>query len=162
MAPHSASVLALLLVVAGCGDRAPRSSCGVAALAGPTLLLDQFSKPNQTLGQAPAVLPPRLVARLAAGPAYPAVVGRSDSLWVIGVEGQLPAGPEAGFGVLVLDPAGKARGVMLYPGLPIAGAPVIGSVTVQSSTVPLIGIRLDTLKYEDAACPYFPDSVLAR
>jgi hypothetical protein len=97
---------------------------------------------------------------LVAGPAYQAIVGRSDSLWVIGVEGSLPANVKPGFGVLVMDKRGKAEGAMLYEGTPVEGAPPIGTVSVGNATVPLIGIQLDPAKIEDPRCPFFPDSVL--
>lgn len=151
---------ALLLLAAACGDGSPRPSCGVAALAGPTMLLAEFGTPGQTLGLAPDSLPPRLVARIVAGPAFPAIVGRTDSSWVVGVEGTLPPGITPGFGVLIMDPSGEARGVLVYEGSPIAQAPVLGSVTVEAATVPLLGIQVGAGKYEDPRCPVFPDSVL--
>jgi hypothetical protein len=151
------------LSMAGCsrsGDRAPSAACGLAALAGPTALLAQFSIPEQTLGVSPRTLPGRLVVRSVAGPAYPAIVGRADSLWIVGVEGSLPPNVKPGFGVLVLDPNSKARGVVLYEGTPIEGAPELGRVSVGDVTVPLIGIQLDPAKIEDPRCALFPDSVL--
>ena len=151
------------LLLAGCtrsGDRPPSAACGLAALAGPTALLAQFSIANQTLGSPPRTLPERLVVRSVAGPAYPAIVGRADSLWIIGVQGSLPANVKPGFGVLVLDPSGKARGVMLYEGTPVEGAPELGRVSVGDITVPLIGIQLDPAKIEDPRCPLFPDTVI--
>jgi hypothetical protein len=151
---------ALLLVLAACSKGNPRSACGVAALAGPTMLLGEFGTPGQTLGFPPDSLPPRLVARMVAGPALPAIVGRTDSAWVIGVEGTLPPTIKPGFGVLVMDPAGSARGVLLYEGSPVSQAPILGSVTVDSLTVPLLGIQVNPAKYEDARCPVFPDSIL--
>jgi hypothetical protein len=157
-------LVAVILLMA-CGRSADKGSagkatCGLAALAGPTALLGQFSLPNQTLASPPRHLPERLVVRLVAGPAYPAIVGRSDSLWVIGVEGTLPPNVKPGFGALVLDEAGKARGAMLYEGAPVEGAPEIGTVSVGNTTVPLIGIQLDPAKIEDPRCPFFPDSVI--
>jgi hypothetical protein len=151
------------LLMAGCtrsGDRAPSAACGLAALAGPTALLGQFSTANQTLGTPPRTLPERLVVRSVAGSAYPAIVGRADSRWIIGVEGSLPPNVKPGFGVLVLDPNEKARGVMLYEGTPVEGAPELGRVSVGDITVPLIGIQLDPAKIEDPRCPLFPDSVI--
>jgi hypothetical protein len=157
--------LGLAILIAACGRSPDKGSagaatCGLAALAGPTALLGQFSIPNQTLGSPPGHLPERLVVRLVAGPAYPAIVGRSDSLWVIGVEGSLPPNVKPGFGVLVLDKSGKARGVLLYEGVPVEGAPQVGTVSVGSATVPLLGIQLDPSKIEDPRCPLFPDSVI--
>jgi len=124
------------------------------------MLLQEFGVPDQTLGVPPVSLPPRLVARVAAGPAFETVVGRTaDSQWVIGVEGSLPAAIKPGFGVLILDRAGKARGVMLYESDPIRGAPPIGRLAVDSLMLPLLGIQLDPARFEDPRCPLFPDSV---
>jgi hypothetical protein len=151
------------LLMAGCtgsGDRPTSAACGLASLAGPTALLAQFSIPDQTLGTPPRTLPERLVVRSVAGPAYPAIVGRADSLWIIGVQGSLPANVKPGFGVLVLDLKEKASGVVLYEGTPIEGAPEIGRVSVGDNTVPLLGIQLDPAKIEDPRCPLFPDSVI--
>jgi hypothetical protein len=137
-----------------------RAVCGLAALAGPTALLTQFSVPRQTLGVPPKDLPERLVTRVVAGPALPAIVGRTDSSLVIGVEGTVPRAVKPGYGVLVLDTAARARGVMLYEGTPVEGAPQIGTVTVGATTLPLIGIQVDPSRIEDPRCPFFPDSVL--
>ncbi|MFZ5623087.1 MAG: hypothetical protein ACOY71_01480 [Gemmatimonadota bacterium] len=155
-------ILALALaVVSGCarGEQG-RTACGIAALAGPTLLLSEFTTPGQTLSHPPARLPERVVARFVAGGAYPAIVGRTDTLLVVGVEGSLPAGVTPGFGVLVVDPADRVRGVMLFEGAPIRNAPQLGTVSVGKAVVPLLGIQLDPGKYEDPGCPFFPDSIL--
>ena len=75
--------------------RRGRAACGLAALAGPTALLTQFGVPRPDAGPRAARLPERLVARVVAGPALPALVGRADTLLVIGVEGDDPAGDQA-------------------------------------------------------------------
>ena len=79
-------VLVTAVTLAGCsapeGGGAP---CGIAALAGPVTLLDQFSVPMRTLAEPPADLPARVVVRFAAGPAMTGLVGRTDSAVVIGV-----------------------------------------------------------------------------
>jgi hypothetical protein len=158
--PLLAASTALLVAACGADRRAPAAPCGIAAVAGPTALLTQFGVPHQTLGTPPARLPEQLPVRLVAGPAYRGVVGRSDSLWIVGVEGALPPATKPGFGVLVLDPDGRARGVMVYEGAPVEGAPRMGTVQIGSASVPLIGIQLDPAKIEDPRCPFFPDSVL--
>jgi hypothetical protein len=156
------SLTLTLALLAACSKppAAGRATCGLAALAGPTALLTQFGVPRQTLSRAPAKLPERLVARVVTGPALNAIVGRADTLLVIGVEGAIPPAIKPGYGVLVLDQSEKARGVMLYEGLAVEGAPQIGTVTVGSAMLPLIGIQVDPAKIEDPRCPFFPDSVL--
>ena len=144
---------------AGC-DRQATPNCGITHVAGATFLLQHFGEPDQTLGVVPANLPERLVARLAAGPAYPAIVGRVDSLLALGVEGTLPPGVTLGYGVLVMGEDGAARGVVLYEGDPIQGAPVLGSVTMGTAEKPLIGVQAPAASYEDASCPFFPDTIL--
>jgi hypothetical protein len=158
-------LIAAMLIAAcdrstGGKSSAAAATCGLAALAGPTALLGQFGIPDQTLGSPPRKLPERLVVRLVAGPAYPAIVGRSDSMLVIGVNGGLPANVKPGFGVLILDTGDKARGVLLYEGAPVEGAPQIGTVSIDNVSVPLLGIQLDPVKFEDPRCPLFPDSVI--
>jgi hypothetical protein len=159
--PFLAAFVALGLAACGNGGgRDAGAPCGIAALAGPTSLLTQFSVPRQTLGAPPEHLPERLVVRLVAGPAYRGIVGRTDSQWIIGVEGTLPSAAKPGFGVLVLDQSAKARGVMLFEGPPVEGAPPIGQVSIGARSVPLIGIQLDPAKIEEPRCPFFPDSVI--
>jgi hypothetical protein len=155
--------LAGLLLLAACGGEAGTGSaaCGLAAVAGATTLLQQFGVPNQTLSEPPRRLPERLVVRVVADGAYPAVVGRTDSLLVVGVEGTLPASAHPGFGVMLVDGQERTRGVMLYEGDPVQGAPRLGTVSVGGATVPLLGVQVDPAKVEDPRCPFFPDS-LAR
>jgi hypothetical protein len=159
-------LLAITILIAAC-DRstggkssAAAASCGLAALAGPTALLGQFGVPGQTLDSPPNRLPEHLVVRLVAGPAYPAIVGRADAKLVIGVNGALPANVKPGFGVLILDPQSTPRGVLLYEGAPVENAPEIGTVSIDSLAVPLLGIQVDPGKFEDPRCPLFPDSVI--
>jgi hypothetical protein len=161
MRPNPAAVLVPLLLLA-CERPAGRASaaCGLAALAGPTAVLTQFGVPRQTLSEPPGDLPERLVTRFVAGGAYPALVGHTDSLLVIGVEAPLPEDARPGFGVLVTDLAEKARGVLVYEGDPVEGAPRLGDVSLGATNIPLVGIQVDPARIDDPACPMFPDSVL--
>jgi len=149
----------LLIGLAACGHADNSSGCGLSAVVGPTVLLNEFSTPNQTLATPPPRLPEKMAVRLAAGPAYSAIVGRSDSQWVIGVNGALPRNTKVTFGVLVLDSAEKPLGVMLYEGSGVEGAPHIGTVSAGNFVVPLIGVRVDPARIQDAHCPLFPDSL---
>ncbi|MBP2646914.1 MAG: hypothetical protein H6Q77_538, partial [Gemmatimonadetes bacterium] len=91
----------LLVAACGRGESRGNPACGIAALAGPNAVLEAFTVPQQTLSMPPSRLPERTVARLAAGPALLALVGRSDSGLVIGVDGALPPQSAPAFGVLV-------------------------------------------------------------
>ena len=150
--------LLLVAALAACGKPADRgnAACGLAALAGPTALLTQFSVPRQTLSRPPTKLPERLVARVVAGPALPAIVGRSDSLLVIGVEGTVPARIKPGYGVLVLDTAEQARGVMLYEGTPGRRGAADRHGDLGSATLPLIGIAARPRPHRGPALPVLP------
>jgi hypothetical protein len=155
-------VLSILIVLApGCSGKDTPPPCGLSALVGPSLLLSEFSKPGQTLATPPPRLPEHMVVRFVAGPAMPAIAGRADSLWVIGVNGTLPADMKVGYGVLILDLQENPLGVLLYEGAIIEGAPVLGSVSLGNLVVPLIGIRVDPERIQEPNCPLFPDS-LAR
>lgn len=161
---HRLPLLLLLLAACSAEDRSTSgASCGIAAVVGPTSLLNQFGVPRQTLSVPPASMPERLVARIAAGDAFPAIVGRAadtDSLLLIGVEGTPPEGFSLGFGVLATAPGLGVRGVVLFEGAPVEAAPEIGTVTFGAGTAPLIGVEADPGVYEDSTCPFFPDSLL--
>ncbi len=152
-----------MLLISGCTGRSERRgnpACGIAALAAPNAVLEAFTVPQQTLSVPPTRLPERTVARLAAGPALRALVGRSDSGLVVGVEGALPPGATPAFGVLVVQRGGPAQGVVLFEGATIEAAPRLGLVSVGGSTVPLVGVEVDMAGIQDARCPLFPDSLL--
>lgn len=149
--------------MAGCDrstDRVP-AMCGMTALAGATTLLEQFTIPNQTLAAPPNSLPERTVVRLVADGAFPAIVGRTDSMLVVGMQGTPPSTTKPGFGVLVVDPQERVIGVMVYEGDPIPGAPKLGEVSLAGGSVPLIGVQVDPTKIMDSSCPSpFPDSLI--
>lgn len=154
--------LALMAVACGPASGGGDSVCGITALAGSTMLLDRFSTPQTALSVAPMRAPEALPARIAAGPVFRSLVtANADSSWSITVEGVMPNDIQPGFGVLVVNQDGSPRGIMLYVGQRITGAPIIGQVAISGSQVPLIGLQTDMAGLEDARCPFFPDS-LAR
>jgi hypothetical protein len=153
-------VPAALALVAGCSSAGSGNwGCGIAAVAGQSLILEEFTRPGKTLSVPPADLPAALPVRIALGPVFRSVVGRTDSLMVVGIQGPLPATPAVGFGVLIVTPEGKADGVLLYNGDPIQGAPRLGTVTAGDRSLPLIGLQTSIKNFEDASCPVFPDSL---
>lgn len=161
--PHRAWLASVLVLTVGC-DRPSGGvppTCGMAALAGATNLLEQFTIPNQTLAASPSALPERTVVRVVADGAFPAVVGRTDSTLVVGMEGNPPPTTRPGFGVLVVDTQDRVIGVMVYEGDPIPGAPKLGQVSMADRSIPLIGVQVDPAKIMDPNCPtLFPDSII--
>ena len=129
------------------------------AVAGQSLLLEEFTRPGKTLSAPPADLPGVLPVRIALGPAFRAVTGRTDSMIIVGLEGTLPVTPVADWGTLIVSPAGVAQGVLLYQGDPILGAPRIGTLNAGERNLPLIGLMTDLANFQDATCPIFPDSL---
>ncbi len=155
--------MVLVLLAAACSRPAGGpAACGITALAGATMLLDRFSTPQTALSFAPTPAPAALPVRLAAGPAYRGLVTQeADTTWSVVVEGDLPDGTVPGFAVLVAGSDGQPKGIMLYTGQRIRGAPVIGRVTMGALNLPLLGFQSDIAGLEDPNCPFFPDS-LAR
>ncbi|HSR15178.1 MAG TPA: hypothetical protein VLL51_05470, partial [Gemmatimonadales bacterium] len=121
----------------------------------------QFSVPRRSLAVPPMRGPEVLPVRVAAGPAYRGLVTATDSAWTVEVEGDLPPGTIPGFGVLVVGTDGLARGIVLYTGPKVQGAPSVGTLVSGALTVPLLGLRTDVSGLETPQCPFFPDS-LAR
>jgi len=153
------STIAILLLAGCSGGKGGNYSCGFSAVAGQSMLLDEFNRPGRVLAEVPGQIPESLPVRIALGPVFPSVTGRADTMLVVGVEGTLPPTPQVGFGVLVVSPEGKAQGVLLYEGSPIQGAPRLGSVNAGGQDLPLIGIRLDVAQFQSPSCPIFPDSL---
>ena len=157
---HRIRAIAALGLLAGCSSAGSGNyGCGIAAVAGQSLILEEFTRPGKTLSVPPAELPAALPVRIALGPVFGSVVGRIDSLMVVGLQGALPATPAVGFGVLIVTPEGKADGVLLYNGDPIQGAPRLGTVRAGDRTLPLIGLQTSIKNFEDPSCPVFPDSL---
>jgi hypothetical protein len=149
-----------LAALAGCARAKPGNyRCGFAAVAGQSMLLDQFTKPGTVLSAVPEQVPEVLPVRVALGPAFRSVTGRADSALIVGVEGELPSTPRLGFGVLVVSPADRVEGVLLYEGSAIQGAPKLGTVNAGALNLPLIGLRIDLAGFQNSGCPIFPDSL---
>ena len=156
------SFLLLIPVLAACTPPAGggNTSCGIAAVAGPAMVLSEFGAHSFVLATAPAGIPEHLVARFVAGPAAPAIVGRAGDSLEVGVAGGIPPEMHPGFGILMTKLDGTAMGVLVYDGTPILGAKPIGNVTVGPSRLPLFGVALDPARVQDPKCPFFPDSTL--
>ena len=152
--------LAALLLLGGCDAKnSGNYGCGISAVAGQSLLLEEFTRPGKTLSVPPSRIPGIVTVRIALGPVFRAVAGRTDSLLVIGLEGELPPTPVVDWGILIVSPAGVVQGVLLYQGDPIQGAPLLGTIHAGERSLPLVGLSTDIANFQDASCPVFPDSL---
>jgi hypothetical protein len=154
-----AGLITFVAALVGCGPAGGGTGCGIAALAGPTMLLEEFTKPGSTLSTMPSTMPEVLPVRVVAGGAQRGLVGKTDTSWIIGVDGPLAADPAPGFGVLLVDRAAGPQGVLLYQGHPIPGAPKLGHVNLGEVNVPFIGLTTQAAGFQDPGCPLFPDSL---
>ena len=145
--------MSLPVLLAACGSHGGGASCGFAGVAGANLLLGAFGEPNQTLSAAPRRLPATLPVRLVAGALYTADVAPGDSAVTVTLRDPLPPGVIPGSGVLVQEPTGRTRGVVIYEAPPVAGAPHIGTFVSGAVSVPLVGIQVDLSRFEDREMP---------
>ncbi len=159
MRPNVLAAPLALLLLAGCNLSERATRCGIAALAGPTMLLEEFTHPGKTMAAVTVPMPEILPVRFTAGAAQRGIVGQTDSTWIVGVDGPFSPIPEKAFGVLLVDPVAGPRGVLLYEGPPIRGAPILGSVHVSDRILPMIALRTTVAAFEDGNCPLFPDSL---
>ncbi len=149
--------LALALGLSACGKSAGGGSaaCGIAALTGPLAVKDAFARGNM-LDVIPDSVPASLPVRVVAGPLIDAFLVSHDSAGMaFRVEGKIPTGALPGYGVLLVDPATKPLGILLFDGQAVPMAKQLGTVTVRDVALPLLGIRIDLSGFQDPKCPLF-------
>jgi hypothetical protein len=142
--------------LAGCaGDRSRSPTCGIAQLAGPTLIQQQLANLPYVVQDAPRGLPASLPARVAVQPQQGEVlVAYSEKQLVMGYQGlAFPAAP-GGYGVLVVDDStARAQGVLIYETDGPRGYPTLGTVTGSDRSIPLYGVRVDWRSVSNPRCP---------
>ncbi len=159
---HRRSTTLLLAIAAAtaCGKASAGGSvsCGIAALTGPLVVHEAFGQ-GRALDATPPVAPAALAVRFVAGPVHHGTVATAGpGRWAVVTNGIAPPGMRPGYGVLVVDLQGAARGVLVFEGAPVAGAPPLGTVAIGDTTLPLLGVQLDPADIERPDCPIFPDS----
>ncbi len=148
------------------GDRSRSPTCGLAQIAGPSLIQQQLANVASVLTDAPRGLPGTLPARVVGLPQQGEVlVGYANARLVMGYQGtSFPPGP-SGYGLLVVDDTTqRAEGVLIYESEGPKNYPELGTVTASERSVPLLGVRVDWASVSNPRCPLLgaPPSPPAR
>jgi hypothetical protein len=151
------SLLLLPLALACAGDRNPENSatCGFAALAAGSMVLEQFQGRTTVIPSAPPDLQGTVAARIVGRGTMRALVARTDSTVTLGFEGEgFPETP--GFAVALVDDSTEAfRGVLIFESDGPADYPQIGTISSATSTLPLYAMRVNWHRVSDERCPLF-------
>ncbi|MBK6494010.1 MAG: hypothetical protein IPG05_02735 [Gemmatimonadetes bacterium] len=160
MSLRSVATTTFVLALAACsgGGGGGSVSCGIASLTGPLVAKEAFAKGNSLVAP-PDSIPASVPLRIVAGQALRGHVTSADSLgWHLSSPDTIADGTPVGFGVLLVDRQGVTLGALVYEGVSIPGAPILGDLTLRDTIVPLLGVRVDRRQIEDPKCPLFPDS----
>ncbi|HXI34612.1 MAG TPA: hypothetical protein VNH63_11060 [Gemmatimonadales bacterium] len=162
--PRHAAVLALAAFAACGGPRSGSPACGLALLAGPTLIVQRLGDARALLLDAPRGLPDRLPLRIVGhGDQSTMLVGYQQGQLVLRTDGDtLPAvftnkggNDSTGYALLVADDStNRVEGALVYESQrPPASFPHLGSLTDGSRTIPLFGVKVDWASMNNLACP---------
>jgi len=151
---------ALLIVPAAliaCEEGNPENSfaCGIAAVAGPMMVLEQFAVPGKVLREVPAGVAGVVPARVVGHGTARALVGDGPEGVVLGYEGANFPTPPA-FGLMVVeDSLDTFKGVLIFGTQPPPGLPLLGSISDARYTLPLHGLRVSWTAVSNEQCPLF-------
>jgi hypothetical protein len=151
-------ILSLLpLVLTACQEGNPENSfaCGIAAVAGPMMVLEQFGIPGKVMLDVPdgveGVVPARVVGHGTAR----ALAGAGPDGVVLGYEGEHFPNPPA-FGLIVAeDSLDTFQGVLIFATQPPPSLPLLGSISSATTTLPLYGLRVNWTAVSNEQCPLF-------
>jgi hypothetical protein len=157
-------ILALLLLLAACGSGGGGSpTCGLALLAGPSLIISQLENPRAALTDPPRGIPDSLPARVieqkAGSGGTGALIVTRDREGKLSMLYRGPSFPARGYGLLVVDDTSqRAMGVLLLDQKEPAGHPAIGTIIGGSTVLNLYGVRVDWASVSNPKCPLFGGS----
>lgn len=152
--------LGLAALLAGaCGRGAGGSpTCGIALIAGPSLVTSQLGNARAVLTDPPRGVPdslPALVIQQQKNDRGAMIIGR-DAEGRVSMQYRGPNFPPRGYGLLVVDDTSqRAMGVLVIDQEDPAGHPVIGSVIGGSTALNLYGVRVDWASVSNPRCPLF-------
>lgn len=154
-------ILPLAFVACVEGDPENSPVCGISAMAGASMVLEQFAVPGKILTKVPDGLEGVVPARVTGYGTGRALAARGpDGAVILGYEGEgFPTVP--GFALaLVEDSLDTFKGVLIYDLDPPQSIPQLGTVSSSTTTVPLFGLRVMWSAVSSERCPMFaaPDT----
>ncbi len=155
---HLILPLAFLACVEGDPENNP--VCGISAMAGASMVLEQFAVPAKILTHLPAGVQGVVPARVTGYGTARALAASGPDGAILGYEGEgFPAAP--GFALaLVEDSLDTFQGILIYDLEPPQSIPQLGTVSSSTTTVPLFGLRVMWSAVSSERCPMFapPDT----
>ncbi|HEV8304291.1 MAG TPA: hypothetical protein VGQ25_04980 [Gemmatimonadales bacterium] len=147
------SLLATLLAACG-GDAAHSPACGLALIAGPTLIQQQLLNARAVMSEAPRGLPELLPALVIQQRQANVRVGYDVDQRIVMEYAGLGFPTRGGYGLLVVDDTSqRAMGVIIYESQEPKDYPRLGSVTGGGATLNLYGVRVDWASVSNPRCP---------
>jgi hypothetical protein len=149
------ALLAAFGVACGGQSSENSASCGFAAMAGATMLLEQLRGGGRFIDSAPEEFQGTVPARVVGYGTTAALVAFGPDGAMVGYEGPgFPTLPGWGL-LLVEDSLDTFKGVLIYETEPPMGAPLLGGVIGGNYTIPLYGARVTWSAVSSERCPMF-------
>jgi hypothetical protein len=147
-----------LVLVAACSRGSGGSpTCGIAMLAGPSLITSQLTNARAVLTDPPRGIPDSLpaMAILQRNDRGAVIVGR-DAEGKISMQFRGPSFPAHGYGLLVVDDTSRrAMGVLVLDQEEPLRHPAIGTIIGASTALNLYGVLVDWASVNNPRCPLF-------
>ena len=159
MTRRLALIAMALAATTACGRSSGGSpTCGIAAIAGPSLITSQLGNARAVLTDPPRGTPdslPALIIQLKSRDYGAVIVGR-DAEGRVSMQYRGQGFPARGYALLVVDDTSqRALGVLILDQEEPARHPSIGSVIWGSTALNLYGVRVDWSSVSNPRCPLF-------
>src|SRR5712692_6231207 len=158
MPPMKRLVPLLLLVAAACTRGTSGSpTCGIALLAGPSLITSQLANARAVLTDPPRGVPDSLPAMvIQQRNDRGAVIVSRDAAGKISMQFRGPSFPSRGSGLLVVDDTSRrAVGAPILDQEEPLRHPAIGTIIGASTALNLYGVLVDWASVNNPRCPLF-------
>jgi hypothetical protein len=156
---HLLSGLTLAFTITACsGGGRGSPTCGIAAIAGPSLITSQLSNARVVVTDPPRGLPdslPTLIIQPKSRDTGVVIITR-DAAGRVSMLYRGAGFPQRGYGLLVVDDTSqRAMGVLILDQEEPARHPAIGTIIGGSTALNLYGVRVDWANVSNPRCPLF-------